>query len=128
MYKSLPTWQLIKNSLEENIPVMILYVLESSGSSPGRQGFFMAVNASGDMEGSIGGGIMEHKFVEMAKEKLLAVSHKPLASAVKKQVHNKTAGKDQSGMICSGEQTIWIYAVRQEEKKAISALIQSLEN
>ena len=53
---------------------MLLYVLESKGSSPGRQGFFMAVNSNGEMEGSIGGGIMEHKFVEMAKEKLQAWS------------------------------------------------------
>ena len=30
----------------------------------------MAVNTTGEMEGSIGGGIMEHKFVEMAKEQL----------------------------------------------------------
>ena len=43
---------------------------KACGSSPGRQGFFMAVNANGEMEGSIGGGIMEHKFVEMAKKRL----------------------------------------------------------
>ncbi len=49
---------------------MLLYVLESNGSSPGRQGFFMGVNSLGEMEGSIGGGIMEYKFVEMAKGKL----------------------------------------------------------
>ncbi len=49
---------------------MLLYVLESKGSSPGRQGFFMVVNATGEMEGSVGGGIVEHKFVELAKEQL----------------------------------------------------------
>ena len=53
---------------------MLLYVLESKGSSPGRQGFFMTVNAKGEMAGSIGGGIMEHKFVELAREKLRAGS------------------------------------------------------
>src|SRR4030095_16165238 len=103
MHKSLPTWQLIKNSLEENIPVMLLYVLESSGSSPGRQGFFMAVNIKGAIEGSIGGGIMEHKFVELAREKLRINSREP---GVRKQIHDKSVAKDQSGMICSGEQTI----------------------
>ena len=41
---------------------------KAHGSSPGRQGFFMAVNALSEMEGSIGGGIMEHKFVESCKE------------------------------------------------------------
>src|SRR5688572_32457844 len=102
------TWQFIFDNIENGIPVMLLYVLESHGSSPGRQGFFMAVNANKEMEGSIGGGIMEHKFVEMAKEKLQAASDKP---QVKKQIHDKAAAKDQSGMICSGEQTIFIYRV-----------------
>ena len=73
---------------------MLLSVLESSGSSPGRQGFFMAVNAKGDMAGSIGGGMMEHKFVEMAKEKLLAASHELRAGVLKKQVHDKSAASN----------------------------------
>src|SRR5258706_11525010 len=97
---NLKNWMLIDRSLEKKVAVMLLYVLESSGSSPGRQGFFMAVNANGEMEGSIGGGIMEHKFVEMARERLLAVSHEPLAADIKKQFHDKVAAKNQSGMIC----------------------------
>ena len=46
--------------------MVLLYVLESRGSSPGRQGFFMAVDQEGKNEGFHRGGIMEHKFVEMA--------------------------------------------------------------
>src|SRR5258705_9297852 len=108
------TWELILESLQQNIPVMLLYVLESSGSSPGRQGFFMAVNANGEMEGSIGGGMMEHKFVEMAREKLKAqgTRDKEQGTSLKKQVHDKSATKNQSGMICSGEQTILLYVVQ----------------
>lgn len=102
---------------------MLLYVLESKGSSPGRQGFFMSVNAEGDMQGSIGGGIMEHKFVEMAKEKLQASGHR---SQVRKQVHDKSAAKDRSGMICSGEQTILIYQVRSSDQSTIQHIIASL--
>lgn len=117
-------WKLIKNSLDAQIPVMLLYVLESSGSSPGRQGFFMAVNAKGEMEGSIGGGIMEHKFVEMAKEKLKEASKE---SAIRKQLHDKSAAKNQSGMICSGEQTIWLYIVQPADALAIECIISSLQ-
>jgi xanthine dehydrogenase accessory factor len=124
MHKSLPVWQLIYKSLLENIPGMLLYVLESHGSSPGRQGFFMTVNANGDMEGSIGGGIMEHKFVEMAKEKLKDGSR---LSGVKKQFHDKSAPTNQSGMICSGEQTIFLYPIQQKDKQTIEAIISSLE-
>lgn len=118
---------MIQSSLEHSIPAMLLYVVESKGSSPGRQGFFMAVNATGEMEGSIGGGIMEHKFVEMAKERLQAASHKLQADVLKKQVHDKKAEKDQSGMICSGEQTIILYQIKKEDLDTIKAIIASLE-
>src|SRR5688500_2407862 len=111
MTKHIRTWKLIAKSLDQRIPVTLLYVLESSGSSPGRQGFFMAVNANGEMEGSIGGGIMEHKFVELAKEKLknkeLNIEQGTRISergSIKKQIHDKSVATNQSGMICSGEQ------------------------
>src|SRR5205809_534683 len=97
--KSLATWKLIASSLHRQIPVMLLYVVESSGSSPGRQGFCMAVNSVGEMEGSIGGGIMEHKFIDLVKWKL---KEGAAELSLHKQVHNKTAGSHQSGMICSG--------------------------
>src|SRR5258705_13681617 len=123
--KQIKVWQLIYNSVSQNIPIMLLYVLESKGSSPGRQGFFMAVNVNGDMEGSIGGGIMEHKFVEMAKERLKAQGNK--GQEVKKQIHDKSAGTNQSGMICSGEQTILLYPVQKKDISVISQIITSLE-
>jgi xanthine dehydrogenase accessory factor len=127
MNKQLSVWNLVAESLKQNIPVMLLYVLESSGSSPGRQGFFMAVNANDEMEGSIGGGIMEHKFVEMAKEKLRALSFELRAISIKKQIHDKSVAKDQSGMICSGEQTILLYPVQKKDIKPIQNIISSLE-
>src|SRR5258706_8738046 len=134
MNKQLSTWKLIIQSLQQNIPVMLLYVLESSGSSPGRQGFFMAVNANGEMEGSIGGGIMEHKFVEMARERLKrqgaseqGTSEQQPVTSVRKQFHDKTADKDQSGMICSGEQTIFLYPVLKTDEEQIQKIISSLE-
>ena len=64
-------WHFILKNLIKSQPVILLCVLESHGSSPGRQGFKMAVT-SDDIYGSIGGGIMEYKFVEMAKEKLIS--------------------------------------------------------
>lgn len=104
---------------------MLLYVLESKGSSPGRQGFFMTVNAKGEMEGSIGGGIMEHKFVELAKERLREQGSK--AQELKKQIHDKNAATNQSGMICSGEQTILLYPAQQKDADTIKNIISSLE-
>lgn len=95
-------WQFIEQTLTQDTPVMLLYVVESTGSSPGRQGFGMAVTKL-YMHGSIGGGMMEHKLVEWARELLRNQDYKV---RLKHQVHSKRAPKYQSGMICSGEQTV----------------------
>lgn len=124
MKKNLATWRLVQHSLLQEIPVIILYVLDSTGSSPGRQGFLMAINRKGEMSGSLGGGIMEHKFVEMAKARLEGTIE---ASGIYRQVHDKSAIKNQSGMICSGEQTILLYEVPNAEIKCVDTLVQSLQ-
>jgi xanthine dehydrogenase accessory factor len=125
MTKQLQVWKFVLDNLKEETPVVLLYVVESVGSSPGRQGFFMAVNARGIMKGSIGGGIMEHKFVELAKEKLrLSVPH--ANNELKKQVHDKLAAKDQSGMICSGEQSVFIHLVQRNDLDVIQQLVDTL--
>ena len=118
-------WQYIQQKKQLSIRVILLYVLESKGSSPGRQGFKMAVASDGTFCGTIGGGIMEHKFVELAKSKLALPIDEP---QVVKQVHDKSAVKNQSGMICSGEQTIFVYEIHQSNLEDIDRLIHSLNN
>jgi xanthine dehydrogenase accessory factor len=132
MNKQLAIWKLIAGSLQMQIQVLLLYVLESSGSSPGRQGFFMAVANGGPsaplrMEGSIGGGVMEYKFVEMAKEKLRVASLELRETSIKKQFHDKLAAANQSGMICSGEQTVLLYIIHPDEAAYIQKIISCLQ-
>ncbi|WP_020601540.1 XdhC family protein [Spirosoma spitsbergense] len=129
MIKSLPIWQLIHKSRQQRQPVTLLYVLESHGSSPGRQGFLMAVNAGGEMAGSIGGGIMEHKFVELAKDTLRQNQPDLTNSqpAIRTQYHDKNAAHNQSGMICSGDQTILLYPIQPGDSAAVQAVITCLE-
>ena len=67
MHKELELWQFVTVRLGEGEPVMLLVVAESSGSSPGRQGYKMAVGADGELAGSIGGGVMEVKLVEQSR-------------------------------------------------------------
>ncbi len=119
---SLSFWTFIKRQLEQKEPVILLLVLESKGSSPGRQGFKMAVTKQ-EMIGYIGGGIMEHKFVEMAREKLTETA---VESQLKKQFHSKSAASNQSGMICSGEQTIFLYRLNESDRQSIEKLISSI--
>lgn len=117
-------WHFILKHLNNSQPVILLCVLDSHGSSPGRQGFKMAVT-SDEIFGSIGGGIMEYKFVEMAREKLLSNSMNPL---IRKQIHNKSAKMNQSGMICSGEQTIALFQLSIDHSNPIKKLINCIEN
>ena len=106
-------WRFILTKLNNAINIQLLYVLESEGSSPGRQGFKMAVAADGEFFGTIGGGIMEHKLVEKAKAMLHTVScpHGPAGGQqnensvlLMRQHHDKEHANNQSGMICSGSQ------------------------
>jgi xanthine dehydrogenase accessory factor len=97
------TWQYIHDQLSAGNKLLVLWVVESEGSSPGRQGFKMVVTAGGDLHGSIGGGIMEFKLVEKAKALLAEGIELPELIV---QYHDKEHAKDQSGMICSGRQTI----------------------
>ncbi|MEO5942733.1 MAG: XdhC family protein [Ferruginibacter sp.] len=117
-------WQFIYDKFTAQVNVMLLYVLQSEGSSPGRQGFKMAVAADNSFCGSIGGGIMEHKFVEMAKAIL---QQDEGAAAIYRQVHDKSAAKNQSGMICSGEQTIFLYKIQPRDIDHIYALLLSVK-
>ncbi len=115
-------WKFIAEKLSRNQPVMFMCVVESRGSSPGRQGFKMAVTGD-EICGSVGGGIMEHKFVALAKENLHQLSVK---SSVKKQFHQKNAAVDQSGMICSGEQTILLFPLQRQNLPVIEKIVSVL--
>lgn len=103
---------------------MLLYVLESTGSSPGRQGFFMTLNAEGEMSGSLGGGIMEHKLVERA---FASMRNSENLYTLIPQYHKKTTGVHQSGMICSGEQWIWLQTINTSDATWIENLISDLQ-
>src|SRR6266581_3127858 len=75
--KELELWQFIGRRLKQDQNVMLLVVAESSGSSPGRQGYKMAVGPDGELVGSIGGGVMEVNLVEQSR----AVLSEPPTSA-----------------------------------------------
>lgn len=119
---------------------MLLVVAESSGSSPGRQGYKMAVGADGELCGSIGGGVMEVNLVEQSRS-ILAVPP-PLAdgdecrsphvskgdtfnAGLSEQVHRRDVS-DSSGMICSGKQTVIFKLLTPENATAVDSIIKTL--
>ncbi len=109
---------------------MLLVVAESSGSSPGRAGYKMAVGANGELIGSIGGGVMEVNLVEQSRRILSepeAVATGLRKPALREQIHQKNS-QQASGMICSGRQTVIFKLMTPENVNAVRSIIEVLEN
>ena len=115
-------WKQIYDRLNTGKELVLLYVLHSEGSSPGRQGFKMAVDGDNWMIGSIGGGFMEHKLVELSKSLLEKGFFEPF---IKNQIHRTNEVKDRSGMICSGQQTVAFYHLSTKDINLVKQIINS---
>ncbi len=119
-------WQSIYDCLHKDIPVALLIVVENDGSTPGRVGFKMAVAEEGTLLGTIGGGAIEHRFVNQAQMKL---KNQDFFALCQRQIHNQQATANRSGMICGGMQTVVIYPCQpQKDLITIKRLTQAIDN
>ena len=109
---------------------MLLVVAESSGSSPGRQGYKMAVGVDGELIGSIGGGVMEVNLVEesrlLLRDAATGGRGDTVTSRMSEQVHRKDS-QDASGMICSGKQSVIFKLLTPENSSIIDTIIGALK-
>ncbi len=117
-------WNFIEGKLNEKKPIYLMAVIDSKGSSPGKQGFSMAVCGDGDLHGSIGGGSMEFNLVEDCKKML---SNKEYRIFIKKQVHKGNASEG-SGMVCSGEQTVAFIPLTPSDFQNVVSITSCLSN
>ena len=127
MSKELELWQFVASHLDNGESVMLLVVAGSSGSSPGRAGYKMAVAADGDLCGSIGGGVMEVNLVELSRAFLSepgAIATGFPSTRIIEQVHKKNSPSP-SGMICSGKQTIILKRLTAADAATIDAIVES---
>jgi xanthine dehydrogenase accessory factor len=121
--RDLPAWTLAAAALRAGQPAALLCVLRSEGSSPGRQGFKMTVTSEA-VAGSIGGGIMEHKWVELARDRLRAGDPTPLR---RPQIHRREAPADRSGMMCAGEQEVLLWPLQPSDLPVVAAIEKKLQ-
>ena len=120
--RHLPAWTLAAAALRAGQPAALLCVVRSEGSSPGRQGFKMTVTAEA-VAGSIGGGVMEHKWVELARQRLRDGDYAPL---LRPQIHRREAPADRSGMMCAGEQEVLLWPLRPTHLPIVAAIETAL--
>ncbi len=124
MSKELEIWQFAAERFKRNESAMLLVVAESAGSSPGRRGFKMIVGETGEMRGSVGGGVMEMRLVEEAK--LRITNYELRITEIAEQVHRKNS-QTPSGMICSGRQTIVFLKLDSSHLKTVRQIIRAFE-
>lgn len=117
-------WKFIQEKLSQQMDLMLLVVLTSKGSSPGKQGFKMAVTKTKYLFGSIGGGNMEYEMVELAYSML---NSGKVYTFLKHQQHSEEQSENLSGMICSGEQTIAFIPLNHEFLPIIKKINQAKE-
>ena len=116
-------WQQVHDWLRLKLPVALLVVVESAGSSPGKAGAKAALKARGDLIGTIGGGLVEYRLVEEAR-KFLQLGKK--LCILRHLVHDETVSADRSGMICGGSQSVAICLFTSQDLPIIECLIQLL--
>jgi len=116
-------WSFISSKSKENQDVVLMVVIDNQGSSPGRKGFKMAVSEDGQLNGSIGGGMMEKQMVEEARQMIM---DKNSLIFLRHQKHNPDAEENKSGMICSGSQIIAFYPIKEAQLIEIEKILELL--
>ncbi|HRB26470.1 MAG TPA: XdhC family protein [Bacteroidia bacterium] len=121
--KEIEIWKFIKTIIHKNKKAALLTVVESSDSSPGKQGFKMAVDEDGNIIGTIGGGIMEKNLIS---ESLTYVKARE-KYFIKTLYHNPESAKEKSGLICGGKQIVAISVFDYTDKIIVGKILSSLE-
>lgn len=124
MNNELQLWQFVADRLKEDESVILLVVAESSGSSPGRAGYKMAIGEDGELCGSIGGGVMEVNLVDQGRTMISEPG--AIATGFREQVHQKNS-PNSSGMICSGKQTVLFRLLTSDDAETVATVIGSIE-
>jgi xanthine dehydrogenase accessory factor len=117
-------WEFVHENLQADGPMMLLVVVESGGSSPGKPGFKMAVTVDGRIHGTIGGGIMEKELVDKAVKFLARGMGRP---QLLKLLHHEGGVGKRSGMICSGWQQLAMLPLDGNDCDAVGSLIFALK-
>ncbi|MSS64817.1 XdhC family protein [Velocimicrobium porci] len=93
-------WNKIIECIEEEKNVVLVTVIDTLGSTPRSAGAKMLVDKDGILTGTIGGGAVEYKAIELAKQSVLDET-----SFIKEFSLNREK-KSELGMVCGGNMTL----------------------
>ena len=107
-------WHWLSDALEHQEAVMLMTVVSSTGSSPGKAGAKMAVTLQGECYGTIGGGAVEYALIKLAQTGL---NDESWTFRLSRHQHHLSKTGQASGMICGGEQTVLLYRCRSSDRE-----------
>jgi xanthine dehydrogenase accessory factor len=124
MANEIELWKFIQDEIHKNGTAVYCKVVQAEGSSPGRPGFSMAVNAAGEIRGTIGGGIMEYNMIQ---EAIKTIANESLTTELKVQRHKKNV-LHSSGLLCSGTQLIGFVRLGESSFPQVKKIIANLKD
>lgn len=118
-------WSRAREVLEKGQRVFLALVVENSRHSPGTEGARLLVSEGGQAWGTIGGGIMELRLLERAREVLRRDEFGPQIQTLH---HRKSGPGDKSGMICAGSQTnLYLVCRPERDAQSLHSLSEALD-
>ncbi|HAY33440.1 MAG TPA: XdhC family protein [Ignavibacteria bacterium] len=128
----LQIWNFIFRELSENKNVILYSVVRHTKGSPGKTGFRMAVSENGNQTGSVGGGIMEF---ELIKNSRVIFQTGKTVNSVENLIHHRGRSVSitdlpvrESGLICSGSQTVTANFISDKDLHTVQKIIKSFNN
>ena len=119
-------WSNLVEELKNNHLAFLALVASHISSSPGTTGAKMFISETGEMNGTIGGGLMEKKLIERAKE--ILQKKQQFKPEIQTLYHRNSSSGEKSGMICSGSQTNLYYLCQpSKDKEAIAKIVSVIE-
>lgn len=115
-------WQAVSARLKQGDHCMLMAVVDSQGSSPGKVGALMAIASDGPLAGTVGGGRVERECVDRAIDRL---GRRELQPLLLPKVHWPEVANS-SGMTCGGQQTLAMVALQPQDLAAVSELLARL--
>ncbi len=118
-------WSFILSKTKEKQRLILIVVIDNTGSSPGKKGFKMAISEDGTLHGSIGGGMMENNLVNIAIDK---IKRKDEEIILKHEDHYTESNKEKSVLKKYGSQTLALIPITSGYIKKINNISTAISS
>lgn len=116
-------WTKVVYELDCYQKVFVAIVVDHKKGTPGTTRAQLLVTESGEVMGTIGGGLMESRLIEEAATTLRSGKHEP---QLKTLVHRKGENTVESGLICGGSQTVVALVFNPDHRRVLYEVCKRL--